>query len=256
MRKSLRSIMSRVADLWPLQAAQFLRLVYGGPTLTKEGNLWRLADNTGTIFVPFIRRYGMYLPNIKHRISQMTQRYALGDLSGALIIDIGAHLGEFAVATAPFAKKILSFEPDPCAREALVRNVREFTNVEVLPIALSDQSKISKFFIATELADSSLFEPEDYDRVVDVEARRLDSLNIDVRGFTKVFLKMDAEGFEPEVLRGAGEWLRCVDAAAIDVSPERGGQSTYVEVKEILEAQGLIEVTLSDARVLLARRRR
>lgn len=33
---------------------------------------------------------------------------------------------------------------------------------------------------------------------------------------------MDAEGFEPEVLRGAGEWLRCVDEAAIDVSPERG----------------------------------
>lgn len=85
----------------------------------------------------------------------------------------------------PHLQKILSFELDLCAREALVRNVRAFPNVEVLPIALSDQSETSKFFIATELADSSLFESDDYGRVVDVEARRLDSLNIDVRGLLR-----------------------------------------------------------------------
>lgn len=49
------------------------------------------------------------------------------------------------------------------------------------------------------------------------------------------FLKVEAEGFEPEILAGAGKRLKDVSKIAIDCGPERFGKTTYVECEAILE---------------------
>ena len=237
--------------MMPIPAAYIMRFLSNGPDFKQEESLWRVEDNTGCIYVPYIRRYAMYRQSVKGRIDFMLGRYQLGDLSGALVIDIGAHVGEFAMAAAPYASKIISFEPDPVARKALMRNIDNLDNVEVRPIALSDKTGKAKFYLATAHADSSLFEPEKFSEAIEVEALRLDDLDIDVTGYSRVVLKMDAEGFEPEVLQGGINWLKNLEVASIDVAPERADSDTYTEVKILLEGIGMRCRTYTSDQVLV-----
>lgn len=256
MSSLLQKSKSLLADMLPLTAARVGRMFADGPQFNREGALWRIADDSGSIFVPSIRRYGMYRGSVGGRISGMLDRYQLGDLSGALVLDIGAHVGEFTMAASPHAARIISFEPDPSAREALLRNTLSLPNVEVKPIALSDRTGKAKFFLATTHADSSLFEPEHYTQVIEVDALRLEDLAIGVDGYSRVVLKMDAEGFEPEVLSGAGSWLRNLHVASVDVAPERAGKDTYAEVKSLLEASGMRQQAFTSNHVLVMERAR
>lgn len=246
---------SLLADMLPVTAARVGRMFTKGPRFNREGTLWKIADDSGSIFVPSIRRYGMYRDSgVGRRINGMLDRYQLGDLRGALVLDIGAHVGEFAMAAASQAAKVISFEPDPVAREALLRNTSSLPNVEVKPIALSDRTGKAKFYLATAHADSSLFEPEHFTQAIEVDALRLEDLAIGVEGYSRVVLKMDAEGFEPEVLRGAGSWLRHLQLAAVDVAPERAGSDTYAEVKTLLEASGMRQKDFTAHQVLVMER--
>ena len=56
---------------------------------------------------------------------------------------------------------------------------------------------------------------------------------------------MDAEGAEPEVLKGATQILKNVRAAAIDCGPEREGETTIDSVRSVLQRAGF-RVHLSD----------
>ena len=47
-------------------------------------------------------------------------------------------------------------------------------------------------------------------------------------------LKMDAEGHEPEVLSGFTKNIQNLGGVTVDVSPEREGEDTELEVKEFL----------------------
>jgi len=52
------------------------------------------------------------------------------------------------------------------------------------------------------------------------------------------FLKVEAEGFEPEILAGAGKRLKEVSKIAIDCGPERFGKPTFAECETILKDSG------------------
>jgi FkbM family methyltransferase len=194
----------------------------------------------------------MYTDSIAKRVNYMLDRYRIKDLEGALVLDIGAHVGEFTLAAAKTAAKVISFEPDPVVREALIENTNGMINVEILPIALSNTTGKSDFYISTEHADSSLFIPEDYTRVIEIETFRLNDLNLDASKYTKVILKMDAEGFEPEVIDGGLEWIgKNLHIASIDVAPERAGSDTYKEVKQKLESVGMYQLDYTQDQVLI-----
>lgn len=250
-----QNIKHELANAMPLLAAYILKTQKRGPKFSRHGNLWRIQDGTGEIYVPYIRRYSMYLNTIEKRIGYMLERYKIENLEGALVLDIGAHVGEFTLAAAPTAAKVVSFEPDPTVREALIQNTKGMNNVEILSIALSNKTGKSKFYVATEHADSSLFSPEKYSEIIDVDSFRLDDLNIDVSNYTKVILKMDAEGFEPEIIDGGLDWIRKnLHIAAVDVAPERAGSDTHKEVKQKLESIGFHQVGLNQEQVLIMER--
>lgn len=235
--------------------ASILKLLNGGPTFKEEDNLWVIRDGSKKIFIPILRRYAMYKKGINQRLNHMLTRYDVGDMHGALILDIGAHVGEFAMAASKYAKKIICFEPDPIARAALIKNVSNLENVEILPIALSNKTGFSTFHIATTFADSSLFMPKDVTSTsIQVETSRLDDLDLDFSGYARIVLKMDAEGFEPEVLQGARSTLTQLSQTAIDVSVERGDDDTYDDVKKLLENEGLFEDYMTDDMVLVSSR--
>lgn len=123
---------------------------------------------------------------------------------GTTVADVGAHIGYDTLLMARRvgpAGSVLSFEPDPQNRARLQRNVaiNELANVRIFAEAISD--RVGQVAFAAEGTTTS--------RVVDggeaasgeVAATTLDALKVEPR-----FVKIDVEGHEAAVLRGAA-WL-------------------------------------------------
>ena len=68
-------------------------------------------------------------------------------------------------------------------------------------------------------------------------------------------LKVEAEGMEPEVLRGALRTLKRTKFCVVDAGPERYGKSTAAECISILQASGFeLQEIIFPRGVLVCRR--
>ena len=70
--------------------------------------------------------------------------------------------------------------------------------------------------------DSSLVEPKDYTDIVKVDVKRLDDVLVSLKLEKCKLFKLEAEGFEPEILRGAEKFIEICDYVAVDGGRERG----------------------------------
>lgn len=124
-------------------------------------------------------------------------------------IDVGAHQGGFLqhmVRLAPQGRH-LAFEPIP----ALNADLRaRYPDVEVRQAALSDQPGTAEFFHATEAAGMSGLRsrPDAPDVVGERLEVQLEVLDEVVGDRAPVIVKIDVEGAELQVLRGAERTLR------------------------------------------------
>jgi FkbM family methyltransferase len=157
-----------------------------------------------------------------------------------IVVETGANVGEFTIALAEKKAFVYAFEPDPNVYKCLVHNMRNHgePRVKLLPIAASDEVGDLDFFIASDSADSSIIEPDIYSEKIRVKAVRLDKW-IDEENLQRIdLLKVEAEGYEPEVLKGLGDKLSIVKRVSVDASPERRGCSTDRDVIMLLKAAG------------------
>ena len=120
-------------------------------------------------------------------------------------IDIGAHRGGFLDAITRFAPEghHIAYEPLP----DLARGLRErFAGVDVREVAVSDSEGTRRFFLHEDYARSGLFRSGDKtpSDIVVRTARLDDDLPA---GFAPKFIKIDVEGAEGLVFRGARHTL-------------------------------------------------
>lgn len=132
---------------------------------------------------------------------------------GDLFVDIGANVGSFTVlASKVCGARTVAFEPDPTTvvkmRRNLVANEIEHL-VELHQIALTDHTGEVSF---TENLDST-------NQIIDTGGRvvRCDRLDNVLAGHHPVLIKIDVEGAESQVLRGAPEVLKSASLIAIEV---------------------------------------
>lgn len=135
-------------------------------------------------------------------------------------LDVGCHVGLWSLHLASRFEHVDAFEPMPAHRECFVENVKAF-NVTLHPVALGD--KESDVRMTTYAGNSGHSHVADVGDIV-AQMRTLDSYK-----FTDVdFLKIDTEGFELQVLRGAVDTLvRCKPVIIVEQKANNGSRYGY-----------------------------
>lgn len=128
---------------------------------------------------------------------------------GSTVIDVGANIGLSTILLARATNRVIAFEPSPPNVAFLRRNLERngIRNVEVRAAAVSSQPGTLRFHVAQFGAGSHVVASGHISAgtiaAVDVPAVVLDE--VDLPPIT--FIKIDAEGHEPDVLAGARRLL-------------------------------------------------
>lgn len=157
---------------------------------------------------------------------------------GDTVIDVGAFIGETTIPVASCANEVYSIEPSPRSFACLERNVKDIDNVAVLNTAVWSESGVISFQIGDDVTDNSVLAPDEgvTEKTVTVRAKTIEEIS-DQMGIDSIeYMKIEAEGAEPEIIEGFGA-LR-PDKVAVNCDPERDGTSTKSEVIQKLTAMG------------------
>jgi FkbM family methyltransferase len=135
---------------------------------------------------------------------------------GMTVLDIGAHHGFYSVLASKKVcsdGRVIAFEPSPRERERLARHLawNSCSNVRVEETALGETEGQAEFFLVDgkETGCNSLRQPDTKHptRRLQVQVNRLDKY-LGARKIASVdFIKLDVEGAELGVLKGATEVL-------------------------------------------------
>jgi len=163
-------------------------------------------------------------------------------VEGDIVIDVGAHAGMFTVKVAKSVGNrgsVIAIEPEPRNLALLRYNIERhsLTNVKVISKAVHSKRTTVNLYLQTLSVHHSLFyRSGDY---IEVEADSLDNI-VSKLGLDRVdFVKIDTEGAELEILRGAKKVLASpgikLSIACYHTLP--GGQSPLPSIVSYLESQ-------------------
>jgi FkbM family methyltransferase len=173
-----------------------------------------------------------------------------------LIVDVGANIGQFAAEMRgkfPHAH-IVSFEPLPEAFAELARWARADGNATALNLGLGESEATLPFYrhvghssssslLPTHSAGVAAFPQMGQAQLTEVAVRRLDDAlaAIGRPAGPGTLLKLDVQGFEKQVMRGAPETLRQVAAliAEVNIDPMYRGQAEFLALAQLAYAGGL-----------------
>lgn len=180
----------------------------------------------------------------------------------ATFIDVGANTGQTWDLLRKFGYrgKIISVEPLSECHDMLVRKAKSDPNWVIAPrCALSDHEGVVEILVAEGSSLSSVTEPTRTMSDALPKAReakrekvplhRLDGLlkkEVESRG--KVFLKIDAQGHDMEVLKGAEGVMNHIDGVKIEMSllPLYEGETLFLDILKYLDAKGFSPHLLVD----------
>lgn len=137
---------------------------------------------------------------------------------GGVFCNVGAHVGLYSLLLAPVFARVHCFEPAQDSFGLLVRNVaiNNLSHVEVHQQAVSDSHGYATLLVDGPFSGTARLSAEHNgeSRVVTVETTTIDDVLDPLETLT--FLKIDTEGHELEVLRGARRTLeRCSKTALV-----------------------------------------
>ena len=169
------------------------------------------------------------------------------------VLDVGANEGQYAVELREhgYGGQIVSFEPITQPFEVLARKAAADPQWDAMQLALGESQGEMDIFVSAKSVFSSFKGLSDYskqnfqgaaaERTERVRIERLDGfLAQQSLDLGRTYLKIDTQGFEKEVLVGAGETLHQIRVvqAELALQPLYEGQESWIETIRWMEAQG------------------
>jgi FkbM family methyltransferase len=185
-------------------------LMSGVSVLRTFGN--KLYKHAFPIYRPVYAAYKAYADHAERQL----MREIL--VPGAVAVDAGANIGiysQFLARCVGPVGAVYSFEPAPENFERLRAAARGFSNIYLSQTAVGERSGKSELYLSDTLnVDHRTYRTEDSARrVVQIEVVALDDYF--KPGQRVDFIKMDVQGYELHVLRGAGRVLADNPAAKL-----------------------------------------
>lgn len=162
---------------------------------------------------------------------------------GDTILDVGGNLGFFVLILTDLINdsgKIYSFEPSNRLNKKLASTIRinNIKNVEIVDLALGEEEGISSLYYNPKQSGlSSIVTHSEKDYLIEeIKITTIDKFSKKISDRI-AFIKIDTEGFEPQVLRGAKETIK-KDKPIIYI--ELGGDhlESSLEALKILKESG------------------
>lgn len=175
------------------------------------------------------------------------------------VIDVGAHQGKFIKNIFKFFKfiKVISFEPIKKEFKNLSETSNKYKNWKIYNYALGANNEKKEINISNYTEASSLlnienkllqFRPELKTQAKEtIECKKLDNFIDEFSNLKKpILLKIDTQGYEMEVLKGADKTLEIINFIFIEVSIVQNyvGQPTLKEILIYLENKNFKVVSL------------
>lgn len=168
------------------------------------------------------------------------------------IIDVGANVGQFAIASANIypVSKIYSFEPLPDCFSELQKNTRPYKNITISQIALGDEKGSVTFYVNRHSHSSSIlplsenhkksFPSAEVSHEIEVEVNTLDVVLSEVNLDSPVLLKIDVQGYESQVLNGSVKTFERIDYVILESSfkPMYEGELLFLEIINQMKKHG------------------
>ena len=186
------------------------------------------------------------------------------------IVDIGGHYGETLAALASNVERFdyQVFEPNPKSYEALCKYASQLEssekNIRVYNSAVGIEDGSIEFHITQASAVAGVLKPvagltqrvpggdHEIAQTIDCQLQKVDSLEEIVQGKVIDLLKIDTEGFDLEVMKGAQSALqngqfKAVLSEAFFV-PYRDQQAYFWDLASFMQSMGYHFVNLYDCR--------
>jgi FkbM family methyltransferase len=178
-----------------------------------------------------LRRLGVEVA--RYRPAGARRSALIRDAGIRAVIDVGANVGQYAseLRGNGFSGPIVSFEPSGSIYEALAQAAAGDPQWQTHRLALGDTPGTATLNVAANTASSSLRAMLPAHEEVGPSARMVSTEEVqvarldDVGGIAELpgptLLKLDVQGFEDAVLRGASETLRSAGLLEIETSVRR-----------------------------------
>jgi FkbM family methyltransferase len=183
------------------------------------------------------------------RMQQMLRSYNI-----ETVLDIGANSGQFAEHIKNdlrYENRIISFEPLSSAFASLKAKAEKDPYWDVLNIALGDVEGESEINIAGNSCSSSLLDmlpshlksapSSQYKGRETIKVKTLDSIfdSLDVKT-GEIYMKIDTQGFESKVLKGAEQTLHKINTVQMEMSlvPLYEGELLFNDLYSFMENKG------------------
>jgi FkbM family methyltransferase len=173
-----------------------------------EGDAWANVEG-GRLSVSlddYVGRAAFYVGDLDRKISILIDRFVR---PGDTVLDIGANIGLVSLRLSKRVGRkgtVHAFEPNPAIAERLASSleINGISNVHLHRVALGEADGSLPLTVpAGNAGAASLLTGTRHGKTVQVPVRRLDDFGVGPIDF----VKMDVEGFEGNVLRGASKIL-------------------------------------------------
>lgn len=161
------------------------------------------------------------------------------------ILDIGANTGQFAqmIRKIGYTKKILSFEPLSSAFALLEKNAKKDLQWDVFNFALGSKEEKRVINIALNSVSSSFLDIMPSHLKAAAGSQYLGSETVNIKPLdaiyhnllkqkNNIYIKIDAQGFEAEIIKGAEKSLNYISTIEMEMSlvPLYSGETLFNEL--------------------------